>query len=270
MISSCIATGGYAAELPALKGRRFELGPGLTVLFGHNGSGKSTILKMIAAGSSIATTGWTRFSSSFVGESEPFPDRFRKGMRHAPIGDVDWDGTPTFLSEGPPVRSQATFDIAVETSAEETAAFLFGGKVSSGQEQILWLEKMEKTLGSPPDVITPNERLHVPGYGWICESKVNDVWERTITEFRDFIRSRPRTGPVTALFDEPDAHMSIPNQHALWTKVMGRIATGRQVIVATHSAFALLAEGATLIDLKPGYIDRCREVLSAFGKDTGR
>jgi predicted ATPase len=53
MIKTIKITSGYASELPCLKGRTFEFKPKVNVLFGDNGSGKSTIMKIIAGYSGI-------------------------------------------------------------------------------------------------------------------------------------------------------------------------------------------------------------------------
>jgi hypothetical protein len=48
----------------------------------------------------------------------------------------------------------------------------------------------------------------------------------------------------------------------LW-QALPRLATKAQVIVATHSPFALFA-GGDLVDLKPGYVAECREALKGL------
>lgn len=53
MIKSIEVKSGYAAELPSIKGRKFEFSPFLTVLFGENGCGKSSLMKIIAGHSGI-------------------------------------------------------------------------------------------------------------------------------------------------------------------------------------------------------------------------
>lgn len=90
---------------------------------------------------------------------------------------------------------------------------------------------------------------------------VNSTWRDDIHAFADYIATLPRSEPVTLLLDEPDGHLSIPNQEAFWRLVIPRLSEGRQVVVASHSAFALRA--TRIVDMETGYSDRCRAVLAA-------
>ena len=44
------------------------------------------------------------------------------------------------------------------------------------------------------------------------------------------------------------------------------LSVGRQIVVASHSPFALLAP--TVLDLEPGYSARCHEALQALRSGT--
>jgi hypothetical protein len=192
----------------------------------------------------------------------PFPHRLATRGNQA---EVAWDGTPSFYSTGPE-SGQSGFNNALEDGGEDADNYLRSllAPGSAGQGQIQWLNQMEKKLSAPPDLLREDGTLRIRGHGEVERSSVNSLWGEAIDGFQSHIRSLPHTGPVTVLLDEPDAHMSLPNQHTLWTKAIPRLSVGRQVIVATHSAFALCAPDATIIDLQPGYEDRCRKVLRAL------
>lgn len=265
MLSSVRAIGGYAAQLPALKGKTFTFnsGPGLTVLFGQNGSGKSTLLRLLATYSGSQRGGWSMFAdNNFDGDKQPYPARFGKKEVEA---EVTWDGTPTFYASGPPGRTQAAFEDALELGGEVADDYfrkLFAPG-SSGQEQIHWFNKLEANLANPPE-ITLKRKWYVPGNGHIEYGSVNTLWQEKIKSFVDYVKKLPRKGPVSALLDEPDAHMSIPNQAKLWGSALPRAAKSHQIIVATHSPFALVAPNVTVIDLSTdGYVDQCRSALRA-------
>lgn len=217
MITSCLATAGYVAKLPALKDRTFEFGSGLTILFGQNASGKSSLLKLLATYSGCLHPGWTTFSDHYFADrllekTPDYPHRLAARGKNKALADVAWDGTPSFYSTGPAAMGQASFEDALEAGGDDADMF-FGrmfGAPSAGQDQLVWLRAMEKKLRTPPDYLKPSPTFHVRGYGAMQASGVNDTWGDAMEEFVAHLRSLPRTGRVTVLLDEPDAHMSLP------------------------------------------------------------
>lgn len=61
--------------------------------------------------------------------------------------------------------------------------------------------------------------------------------------------------------DEPDLHLGLDYQDHLWSKIISVVSQSYQVIVATHSPFAVSVPGATYLETTPGYLDRCRANL---------
>lgn len=75
-------------------------------------------------------------------------------------------------------------------------------------------------------------------------------------------------GPQTLLLDEPESGFGMPWQAGLWRNVLSRIDPAKhQVIVATHSPFALMVPDAHYIEMTPGYANDCSATLLA---DLGR
>ena len=261
MIRSFRATAGYAANLEALKDRTFVFAEeGLTVLFGQNGSGKSTVLGLMAAYSACAAPGWSTFSGDYMPmgglRNHPYPERFGTNCR----ADVAWDGTPTYYSIGTPGHGQAAFHDALERGGEDADDHIrrIFRPGSSGEEGVHWLYRLETAANNPPS-LARDAKFFVSGHGFMEASKVNSAWESQIHLFADYVATLPRTGPVTLLLDEPDARLSIPNQERLWNLYLPRISHGRQVIVASHSPFALKAPR-----IEPDYSERCLKALATI------
>jgi len=79
MITKAKATSGFSIKLDALKGRAYTFKPGLNILFGPNGCGKTTLLKILGAYSGTEA-GWSRFLDPSIGDDgrSGFPKRFAR------------------------------------------------------------------------------------------------------------------------------------------------------------------------------------------------
>jgi predicted AAA+ superfamily ATPase len=97
MITKAEVLSGFAAKLPAF-GKSYEFGPGLNVLFGPNGCGKTTMVGILGAYSGTQA-GWSRFLDPPFGEAKDtrFPKRFKQISPGKCEANVHWDGTANFL-----------------------------------------------------------------------------------------------------------------------------------------------------------------------------
>jgi predicted ATPase len=258
MIKSVKITSGFAAELPALKGKTLGLGPGFTVVFGPNGCGKSTLLRMLGAYASIAEDGgWSgpvepTYLRGFKANNDSFPAVFKELAPGKCDAEVDWDGVPAFLhmsafSDAPMMAFGMPSDGLVSDSERLSLQL---GKASAGQNRLFRLQKLFDTAKRPPDLTKVAK--------W---KDYNDLWRGAEKHFVSYVKKLPRDGTATLLLDEPDRSLDICNQAAFWTNIMPRVGAKVQVIVATHSPFALLVKGATIIDMIPGTADQARKAI---------
>lgn len=67
---------------------------------------------------------------------------------------------------------------------------------------------------------------------------------------------------ATVLLDEPDLSLDIPRQQKFFANMP--VDLKAQVIMATHSPFALNIPGAKYHDLVPGYLEECRNACRAL------
>ncbi len=250
--------------------------PGLNVLWGRNGAGKSTILKALSrltcseqGGRSVVTEDAIRaFFPGFGADEE---DNFGLLLEHDAQATVTASaGTRYGLSLG-------GFD----------DDFFFEGfltmnqKGSSGQNQMGLLDRAlsqymtiarPKAQPSEPTGRTPLMRRGAaappvpewPMIDWrVTEQGVNDLWANRVRKMREklFTPQIP-AGPYTVILDEPDQSLDLDMQARLWG-AMPRIMQDKnlQVICATHSVFATDIPDAHYIELTPGYLEEVRVAL---------
>ena len=73
-----------------------------------------------------------------------------------------------------------------------------------------------------------------------------------------------KKGLRTILLDEPGRSLDIPAQEDLWRGLSQQ--KKFQLIVATHSVFALNVEGAQYVDIRRGYLTKCRKALASIAR----
>lgn len=269
MISSILMQSGFAAELPNLKGRRFEFTDQINVLFGPNGCGKTTIMKVAAGHTGINTKdklfsgGWNRPPRGFYGDAAEFPASFKKTTFGEVSADVAWDGQPAFLNSASLSESGLNLPSFVESAEDSPDGMmdmmeqvsLIHAKFSEGEYRLYKIKKVIDTLKKPPVV------------------KLEDEERDSTTQkaYKAYLRTLPRNGRMTLLWDEPDRSLNVKNQIDFWTVFLPNMVRGTnyQIIIATHSLIPLLLpkfEFFNLIDVEPGYYEKSKKDIKALIK----
>lgn len=250
MILSTKLTDGYGAKLPGVAGVTFAWTPGLNVLFGPNGCGKSTVLTTTATFAGCADQGWSGPSGS--GRTGlPYPARFQNLTPKTCPGEVAWDGVPVLRHVITPVKPAYFSDDG--NFLEEIQRVVC--PPSTGEWTVRCLNALEGLLASPPDWAAKATATHDP------EDAVHDL----VAYLATLATPTPTTRRLTIILDEPDRGLSIPTQHKLWCGLLPRLARDHQVLVASHGPFVLVAPGAHVIEMVAGYAASCRETLKVFG-----
>lgn len=236
---------GYAANLDFFKeNKEVEFKKGLNIIFAPNGSGKSTILSMLAiataceqGGRSVVTEDWgyAHFSKSLEGV------------------EVDHDGQPVMYAN-PRNTVGLISGAAFDDDFMSEGIFNSQNKESTGRTTTLRLANILSVLYGKSSF--PKE----------IEFRLKE--ERLAPERKRVLEARIEKGQRSIIMDEPESGLAIQAQSNLFD-IIDKAAKEQdlQIIIATHSIFSLTCTDANFIELSKGYINISKSyVYDAFLK----
>lgn len=260
-----------------------EFKSGLNIAFGANGSGKSTLLQLLGTalaavqgGTSTVTSSWLQDVCGFDAKEILLPC------------DIVHDGQPVMYFD-----SRAKEGLIGGSFDDDFFSLGLANTLTRGSSGQLVLQRIDRMLqvlmrkGTPPapppaePAATPRRargkslkdlerkggfRSLVPeGFPSEIEWKIprhlaghKSLNARTAL-VEEHLRAKRAPGPKTLIFDEPESGFSLPWQAGIWANIFSKIDPEQfQVIVATHSPFALGIPGAHYIEMSPGYLLECQ------------
>ena len=258
--------GAWAMDLPeiAARGGEITFKPGLNILFGPNGCGKSTIINTIAAHMLALKSGESVISLDSIHEtlgSSALSIGSRRGQTPTPVAaDVRHDGQPVVLGSAGKllIGGDRSFDTdflkgyGIKDGIVEGAVRTHGSRTLAMSQAPLRALLGQKTMPEAVPVASNARR-----------DRLNSTWQTMYDIAAKLLEPTISRGQKTVLLDEPDSHLSLLMQASIWRDIIGAPASADrcQIIIATHSPFALAVPHANLIGLPQSYAMDCREAI---------
>lgn len=233
----------YAAGLDFFKNQhKIQFQPGLNIIFAPNGTGKSTILKMMAQMTACEQGGVSTITEAWVRDVSRGNKSHLEGIKAQHDGQAVMYANPR-QAVGL-IGGMAAFDDDFFTEGFAETQL----KESTGMTT---LARMTKILG------VLNGKTPMPDKIMQKNGELNDVT-------KEMLKASIAKGQQTILLDEPESGLALHVQSNLWMMMeRGAQTHNLQIIVATHSPFAL-ATLANYIELQPGYLNLARGYIQGI------
>lgn len=248
------------AKTPSLtKIESLAFTPGLNIIWGKNGAGKSTILRLIAKMFHAEQGRFSTITQSSI--MDLFPSLFANKK------EVKLPQGVEIIHNG---RGIGYYDpcakVGLIGGSFDDDFYLEGiqstmRKASSGQWTIgdvggLWT-KMEKK-----ETFLPVWKMN--------KERVNSHYRKRLELVEEFFKSNTKDEQwqkeirPTMLLDEPDRSLDMPNQVKLWKGLQIQAKRKYQIIAASHSPFALNLPEANYIEISDGYLNECLAAIQSI------
>lgn len=251
------ASCGYWPEVSWLKNvERIDFKPGLNIVFGKNGSGKSTLISALATLMHCKQTNWplvTKQSCELFLRSN---GNIARGLH------VEQDGQPCRylgIADMDAIPDGRVVKLALAMTEHGKHASRGYHEMSSGQKSIVRLLRFLR------------HDAKKTGYRLKTSSVTTDfrpIYNAAVWSLKHPVTVKGAPKQQTILLDEVDLSLDFAHQAAVWSQLRKMISDGKhQVIVASHSPFAVNVPGAHYIETSEGYLDASRKALKILLDD---
>lgn len=249
-----------------LIGRKVEFTDGINIIFGYNGSGKTTIIRALAGYAGIDGDGFPRYIEPLRycdwDEKYDVESYIKRLMNNS--ADIEWDGNPIYYHNFEYLKDKSCGIIGGLTGGilnnigEEMAFHLIKGKLSAGQMCRYMQGKLER-IASDKRTLAEHIRLN---------RSANNIWrlaEKNQNEYFSRFPNFNKECPVTLLLDEADKSLDILSELVYFNKVLPYLHNeyGSQIIAVSHSpiVLGLNKKDYNIISINDKYTEMCLEQL---------
>lgn len=226
-----------------LIGHEFHFTPGVNIIFGPNGSGKTTILRALAS-NALCTDGFSKpiepleLVNRDLCEDPTLQnviDTVEKMKMNTCI--IDWTGNPVYFDNFSNRRSYGSLgDLTgsvLDNEREEVSWIIGKGRISSGQQTKYLVNKILHKLEANLSL----KELMMP---YLDKRRLNDVWIKAYQVCIDYLAQHPdfdTKGAYTLIFDEMDKSLDVETVIDLYQRVLPALHEhyGCQIITVSHS-----------------------------------
>ncbi|KWT95574.1 MULTISPECIES: AAA family ATPase [unclassified Variovorax] len=247
---------GYAAQLPFFAGRKkLDFKPGLNILFGPNGCGKSTVLRILSDTMCATQGGVSAITEESLRSTIEAP--FQKAAVDGIGLKVTHDGQPAVFVDSRKQIGVSGGSFDEDFLREGIMSKLSEREASHGQVSVQRINRALAILAGKAKM--PTDIVRKVGAG-----NLNSVWKPKLELIEGRMAASIEPGQPSILLDEPESNFSIEWQSQLWHAFAQERSTASfQIIVATHSVFALGISGANYVEFTPGALAKAKDALLA-------
>lgn len=247
-----------------LIGHTFYFKPGINIIFGPNGSGKTTILSALA-GNALIKDGYSTMLEPLdlrkKLDEDVKPEHIELTIDRYKMNDctIDWSGNAIYYDNFHNHQSYGEIGDLVGsvlgTIEEELSWVINKNKISAGQRTTYLLTKVLNKLGngvSMKSILEPQ-----------CTHKNSDIWRDTYKCVIAHFKKLPDyavEGPVTLIFDEMDKSLDIETVVYLYQDVLPKLIEKYkcQIILVSHNPVFTMSKFRNdskfnIIDVDPKY-----------------
>lgn len=229
--------------------------PGLNILVGQNGTGKSTIIDGLARLLHCRDENWPVVTRESV---KPF---LRADGTVATGLVLDHDGEPArYLGIGQAAFApEKTKEVKIAMSENKAIRGRAAHNMSSGQASVAKLIRFLRH-----DAVKVRFRAKSSA----SSGEVKVVWNAAVRALKE---KNPRDDfpkQQVILLDEVDHNLDFAHQAMVWKTLRNLVEDGRhQIIIASHSPFSINVPEAHYIETSPGYLAAARAALKLLHED---
>jgi len=228
---------------------KLEFKPGLNILFGSNGTGKSTVISAIAMAFHCYQTNWPVVTKQSVNAFLKSSGLVANGLT------IDHDGAPAKylgLGDMDSIPENAV-RVDLSLSAHGAHAGRPGHLVSAGQKTV---SRLIHFLRNDPKSVSYKLKSSQ------VTPEFKPVWTAAVEALKNGVARKGVAKQQVILLDEVDLNLDFAHQAAVWAQLRELANEGNhQIIVASHSVFAVNVPGAHYIETSPGYLKDSRQAL---------